>query len=117
MVKTLKGFVAPEFQMTLHVTRHALSLVTMNPPKCCKRWELSKISNYWSRDGIFFFKVDAGLSGEAGKPVRLTPVLVGPHRTLFCLTAYSIILLHLATFEIDPFECWFHLYTHNVCGA
>ncbi|XP_033630821.1 uncharacterized protein LOC117292779 [Asterias rubens] len=65
VVKTLKGFVAPEFQMTLHVTRHALSLVTMNPPKCCKRWELSKISNYWSRDGIFFFKVDAGLSGEA----------------------------------------------------
>ncbi|XP_022080546.1 uncharacterized protein LOC110973768 [Acanthaster planci] len=64
VVKTLKGFVAPEFQMTLHVTRHALSLVTMNPPKCCKRWELSRISDYWSREGIFYFKVDVASSAE-----------------------------------------------------
>ena len=67
VVKTLKGFVAPEFQMTLHVTRHALSLVTMNPPKCRKRWELTRISDYWSREGIFYFKVDVASSAEAGK--------------------------------------------------
>ncbi|XP_072168451.1 uncharacterized protein [Diadema setosum] len=59
LVTPIRGFIIPDYQLTVHVNRHALCLATLNPPRCIKRWRLSRIVECSNRAGIVCFTLDA----------------------------------------------------------
>eukprot|EP00057_Strongylocentrotus_purpuratus_P005234 XP_003730495.2 PREDICTED: uncharacterized protein LOC100893704 [Strongylocentrotus purpuratus] len=55
----LKGIVAPEFRMALHVTHHAMCLATLSPPKCCNAWDLKRIAQFSIQEETLGFHIDS----------------------------------------------------------
>nr|XP_054762735.1 uncharacterized protein LOC129269283 [Lytechinus pictus] len=55
----LKGIVAPEFRMALHLTHHAMCLATLSPPKCCIAWDLKRITQTSIQEETLGFHIDS----------------------------------------------------------
>ncbi|XP_071497440.1 uncharacterized protein [Diadema antillarum] len=64
-VYPVKGIVAPEFRMALHVTKHKMCLATLSPPTCSRAWDLERIIDSAANDVTFVFHVD-NIGGDEG---------------------------------------------------
>ncbi|XP_071954142.1 uncharacterized protein [Antedon mediterranea] len=65
LVYPKKGFALADDQLSLHLSDHCVSLVALNPPKCCIRWEISRIYGCRIHDNILGFHINSSGS-DAG---------------------------------------------------
>ncbi|XP_022080369.1 uncharacterized protein LOC110973679 isoform X2 [Acanthaster planci] len=64
-VVPMTGVAAPISQVVLHVTQHAMSLATTNPPKHYQRWALGRVMEYGVWGARVYFKLDSS-EGDKG---------------------------------------------------
>ncbi|XP_033124463.1 uncharacterized protein LOC117122813 [Anneissia japonica] len=60
-----KGFALSDDQLSLHLSSQSLSLVSLNPPKCYVKWELSRVHGCRINENVLGFHINSSGS-DAG---------------------------------------------------
>ncbi|XP_038066900.1 uncharacterized protein LOC119736935 [Patiria miniata] len=63
-VVPMTGVATPESKVVLHITQHAISLATINPPKHYQRWQLGKVTEYGVWGARVYFEMDSSETGN-----------------------------------------------------